>query len=78
MQVWVLLLGIYAAPANAINWDGPWESGMFVADEKPLKSEEECQKKAKFMISKMHNEMLAPIRFKCVAFDQSLPKGAPR
>lgn len=78
MQVWVLLLGVYAAPYNAGPWDGPWKPGIFVADEKPFKSEEECEKKAIWMINKMHKDMQAPIRYKCIPFDQSLPKGAPR
>jgi hypothetical protein len=78
MYVWVLLMGVYAAPYNAGPWDGPWKAGMFIADKEPFETEEECHKKANFMMKKLHKGMLAPIRYKCVTFDQSLPKGAPR
>jgi hypothetical protein len=38
----------------------------------------DCRSYAIQFIGKMHQGMLAPMRFKCVAFEASLPKGAQR
>ena len=78
-MVWFLIFHIYVAPADAINWDGPW-----TIDDKPLtveryfRSQAECDDAAKKIIAKMHEGMLAPMRYNCVAIPSSLPKGAPR
>jgi hypothetical protein len=78
VQVWVLVVVIYAAPYNAVDWDGPWNFGMSKVVEKPFKSEAECRNTAIQFIAKMHEGMLAPMRFQCVPFASTLPKAAPR
>ncbi len=77
-MVWIILLSIYAAPPNATNWDGPWTLGMSRAVEQTFRSEGECRNSAIQLIGKMHQGMLAPMRFKCVRVDATLPEGAPR
>jgi hypothetical protein len=42
VKVWILVMGVYAAPPNSIDWDGPWEFGMSRAPERVFKSEAEC------------------------------------
>lgn len=79
MKIWLLLIVIYVAPYSAVDWDGPWQFGMSRAmDKTTFKSEAECRNTAIRMIAEMHQGMLAPMRFECVPFDASLPKGAPR
>lgn len=41
-------------------------------------SEAECRNSAIQLIAKMHQGMLAPMRFACVPIGSALPKGAPR
>ena len=77
---WFLIFHIYVAPADAVNWEGPW-----TLDDKPAltadryyNSQAECEAMAKKFIDKMHEGMLAPMRYNCVGIPASLPKGAPR
>jgi len=77
-MVWVLVLVFYEAPPSAVDWDGPWKAGMTRAVERQYQSEAECRNTATELIGKLHQGMLAPIRYKCVEFPAGLPKGAPR
>jgi len=78
-MVWFLVFHIYVAPADAVDWDGPW-----TIDDRPLSveryfsSQAECDAAAKKVIDEMHQGMLAPMRYNCVAIPSSLSKGAPR
>jgi hypothetical protein len=76
--IWVLLLVIYEAPANSVDWDGPWNFGMTKVIEKPFDTEAECRTFAVQLIGRMHQGMRAPMRYSCVPMDAELPKGAPR
>jgi hypothetical protein len=78
MKIWILIITVYAAPSNAVDWDGPWQFGMAQSSEQTFKSEAECRNSAIQLIGKLHQGMLAPIRFECVPFAAGLPKGAPR
>lgn len=78
MKVWILLLSIYAAPPNAVDWDGPWVYGLSQASKNSFSTEAECRNFGIQLAAKMHQGMLAPIRFQCVSFDANLPKGATR
>ena len=77
-MVWLLVVMFYAAPDGAVNWDGPWRFGMSKAMERTFSSEAECRNTAIQFIAKMHDGMLAPIRYRCVAVEAGLPRGAPR
>jgi hypothetical protein len=75
---WLLIVAIYAAPYDSVNWDGPWELGMTKILEQRFDSEAECRNSAIRLIAKMHEGMLAPMRFRCVSIDDKLPKGTAR
>ena len=77
-MVWIVLVSIYAAPANATDWDGPWKLGMNRALDQTFESEGACRNAAIQFIGKMHQGMLAPMRYKCVGVSAGLPIGAPR
>ena len=77
-MVWVLVLVVYVAPADAVDWDGPWKIGMTKMVETQFASEAECRNSAIQTIGRIHQGMLAPIRYHCVPVAASLPKGAPR
>ena len=75
---WLLIVAIYAAPADAVDWDGPWELGITQMMEQQFDSEAECRNTAIRLIARMHDGMLAPMRFRCVSIEADLPQGAPR
>lgn len=77
-MVWLMILTIYIAPDDAVDWDGPWKLGNTHLVEKQYGSEAECRNSAIQLIGKLREGMLAPIRFKCVAVSTELPAGAPR
>jgi hypothetical protein len=77
-MVWLMVFVMYAAPDNAVDWNGPWKFGMSRAPDQVFQSEADCRNYAIQFIGRMHQGMLAPMRFKCVAFESSLPKGAQR
>jgi hypothetical protein len=77
-MIWLLIFIVYAAPDNAVNWDGPWKLGMSRVMDQRFASEADCRNAAVQFIGKMHEGMLAPMRYRCVGVEGSLPKGAPR
>jgi hypothetical protein len=77
-MVWLLVLSLYAAPSEAVDWDGPWKLGTSKVIGQPFRSEAECTNSAIQFIGKMHEGMLAPMRFKSIGVEGSLPKGATR
>lgn len=77
-MTWLLVISIYAAPPNAVDWDGPWELGMTRLLEQQFDSEAACRNYAVQFIGKMHQGMLAPMRYRCLSVESDLPKGAPR
>ena len=77
-MVWLLVIVIYSAPGNAVDWDGPWKFDGSRPFQRTFTSEAECRNTAIQFIGDMHQGMLAPMRFRCVSFEAALPKGAPR
>jgi hypothetical protein len=77
-MVWLLILVVYQAPADAVDWNGPWKFGMSQASKPTFQSEAECRNAAIEAIGRIHQGMLAPIRFRCVSVESGLPKNAPR
>lgn len=77
-MLWLMVFVVYAAPDNVVDWNGPWKFGMSRTADQVFQSEADCRSYAIQFIGKMHQGMLAPMRFKCVAVEASLPKGAPR
>jgi hypothetical protein len=75
---WLLVVAIYTAPPNAVDWHGPWGLGMTKLLDQQFDSEAQCRNFAVQFIGKMHEGMLAPMRYRCVSIDRGLPKGAPR
>jgi hypothetical protein len=77
-MVWFLLLFVYKAPADPVDWNGPWTYGMSRMMDDPFPSEAACQSAAAKIIARLHEGMLAPMRYRCVGVPDGLPKGAPR
>ena len=77
-MTWLLILVVYAAPPGAADWNGPWELGMPHLVEREFQSEAECRNEAIQIIGRLHQGMLAPIRYHCVGVASGLPAGAQR
>ena len=76
---WLLIIGFYAVPPDAVDWDGPWKLGMTkMLEDERFVSEAECRYRAIMLIADLHKKMLAPIRFRCVSINAGLPEGASR
>ena len=73
---WVLLFVVYAAPDDAVNWNGPWEAGMVQASEAFFDSFQSCKAEGKRIKDRIHEGMRAPIRYHCVPVDAELAEGA--
>ena len=79
MKTWVIVLLVYAAPPTAVDWPGPWSKGMAIVAKDFFSSEGLCRNAAVAWIGRVHAAgMLAPARFQCVPFPDSVPVGAPR
>ena len=77
-MVWILVLIVYAAPPDAVDWNGPWILGMTHLVEGQFRSEAECRNEAIQTIGRLHQGMLAPIRYRCVPVEAGLPEGTQR
>jgi hypothetical protein len=72
-NLWVAVFLIYAAPANSVDWPGPWKPGMAIAEREAFfHSEAECRDYAMRKIGHLHEGMLAPMRF------QNVRRGDPQ
>ena len=76
--MWLLILAIYIAPVDAVDWKGSWKLGPTRLMEEPFDTEAECLTAAIQIKAKLNEGMLAPVRFRCVEVDAGLPAGAPR
>lgn len=76
--MWLLILVIYAAPAGAVNWKGSWELEIAKLMEERYESEAECLNTAIQIKTRLNEDMLAPVRFKCIEIEAGLPAGAAR
>lgn len=69
---WVAILLVYKAPYDSVNWHGPWSRGMTISGKNFYDSEDACKSDTEGWISRIHQGMKAPIRYRCVPFHQNL------
>ena len=77
-MLWFLMVVIYSTPGNAVDWNGPWKATLGESNPGSYATEALCREAAIEQIGRVHQGMLAPIRFRCVSFDAALPVDAPR
>jgi hypothetical protein len=74
-KVWTAVVVSYVAPADAVNWTGPWtvydgpqEVSHFFA------TEAECEEQTKKFIATVHAAGIgAPFGYRCISFPKVLP-----
>ena len=76
--MWLLILMVYVAPSNAVNWKGAWKLGPALVREERFKSEANCLAAGHEIKSNLNKGMLAPVRYQCIRVDAGLPEGATR
>jgi hypothetical protein len=61
--VWLAVLLVYTAPANSVDWHGPWSTKqhMTVAGKNLFPSEAACKVDTEQWIARVHQDMKAPI-----------------
>lgn len=69
---------VYTAPSDAINWKGSWDLGAAVLRDERFSSEANCLAAGFKIKSRLNQEMLAPVRYQCIAVDAGMPAGVPR
>jgi hypothetical protein len=73
-STWVAVLVVYVAPSSdAVNWEGPWTRDNVSAGQNFFSSEAECRADTEARIKAIHEQMRAPILYRCVSFQESLP-----
>lgn len=77
-MVWLMVIVIYQAPPQSVDWDGPWKFGKAKMIEQQFATEAECRNSAVQLIGRLHQGMLAPVRYRCLPVDGALAKGAQR
>jgi hypothetical protein len=70
--VWVSVLVMYLAPADAVDWRGPWTRGRIVASEN-LQIRSRLQKRNGSNDSPHASGYEGPMLYRCVQFPESLP-----
>jgi len=72
-MTWVAIVLVYQAPADAVDWRGPWTRGMTIGGKDFFPSERACKAETEGRITRMHQGMKAPMLYRCVPFPESLP-----
>ena len=76
--MWFLLVAIYTAPADAVNWQGSWELGITRLKEQGFESEAACLSAGAELKANLNEGMLAPVRYHCIKLPSQLPAGIDR
>ena len=76
--MWLLILMVYTAPSDAVNWKGSWELGPVVLKDDRFSSKANCLAAGYKIKSKLNQEILVPVRYQCIGVDAGLPAGVPR
>ncbi len=76
--MWLLVVAIYVAPPNAVDWQGSWTLGLTRLDEKHYASEKDCLDAGAKLKSRLNEGMLAPVSYHCLEISGELPAAVAR
>lgn len=75
-KVWVLLMSVYTAPADAVDCKGPWTHMLTMQMNDPFESfasKQECEDAGLALKKKFHDDgILAPHIFTCIEIDKKI------
>ena len=70
--MWLLIVAIYVAPPDSINWKGSWELGMTGLMERHFESKATCLESGAGVKTKLNKGMLAPVHTSCIQIPEHL------
>ena len=72
MTMWILVILIYFAPSDAVDWQGSYELGIAETHKEHFTSERSCLDKGEAMKTVFNEGALAPFRYQCLAVPSSM------
>ena len=72
-MTWLLIVLVYVAPADAVDWKGSWELGLTHLMEQRFVSEDDCFNEGAAVEARLREGMLAPVRYHCLEVEAQLP-----
>lgn len=75
--MWILVLAMYGAPPDAVDWDGPWTYMETKVLERQFTSEAECRNTAIKLIGDIHQGLLAPYVTAVSSYQQYCRRARP-
>ena len=76
--MWLLLIVVYVAPPDAVNWKGTWQLGPALVRDERFANEASCLNAGSQIKTKLNEGMLAPVRYHCIKVDAGLPPDVER
>ena len=76
--MWLLLLVVYTAPPDAVNWSGEWQLGPALVRKERFTNEAHCLNTGSQIKAKLNEGMMVPVRYHCVEVDAWLPSNSQR
>ena len=76
--MWLLLIVVYVAPPDAVNWKGNWQLGPALVRDERFANEASCLNAGSQIKTKLKEGMLAPVRYHCIKVDAGLPPDVER
>lgn len=64
--MWILIILIYFAPADAVDWRGSYELGIAETHKEHFASEQSCLNKGERLKAIFNEGALAPFRYHCM------------
>ena len=64
--MWILIILIYFAPPDAVDWQGSYELGIAETHKEHFTSERSCQDKGEDIQASFNEAALAPFRYRCL------------
>ena len=76
--MWLLILVVYVAPPDAVNWRGDWQLGPALVRDERFTTKDSCLNTGRQVKAKLNEGMLAPVRYHCIKVDADLPADTKR
>ena len=64
--MWLLVILVYFAPPDAVDWQGSYELGISRIHQENFTTEKSCQDKGEAIKTVFNEGALAPFRYRCL------------
>lgn len=73
--MWLLILFVYVAPVDAVDWSGDWKLGITRVMPDSFNTQLDCHNDGKYLQARLNEGMKAPVRYQCIKVDKIVPSG---